>query len=142
MEPRGLNQNKRPQSLRVPGAKALLIHEDPSDLRFYCNILTQRGYRVQTCNSYQQGVDCLEKDLFDFVIVSQGTPRFEGSCVLKRATEINRSQPVLVVARCVDMNSYLEAMQLGAVDYLAEPLTAAELGRVLENHPPCQRIDA
>jgi response regulator of citrate/malate metabolism len=62
--------------------------------------------------------------------------------VLKRATEINRSLPVLVVARCLDMGCYLEAMQLGAVDYLVEPLTASEIGRVLEDHPPIKTLIA
>jgi FixJ family two-component response regulator len=75
-------------------------------------------------------------------MVSQGTPNFEGSCVVKRATEINRSLPVLVVARCVDMGCYLEAMQLGAVDYLVEPLTVLEVVRVLENHPSVQGVAA
>ena len=50
--------------------------------------------------------------------------------------EIDHQLPVLVVARCLDMGCYLEAMQLGAVDYLAEPVTASEIGRVLGNHPP------
>ncbi len=81
-------------------------------------------------------------DVFEFVMVSQGTPKFEGSRVLKRAAEINRSLPVLVVARCLDMSCYLEAMQLGAVDYLVEPLTVLEIGRVLENHPPIQSFEA
>jgi response regulator of citrate/malate metabolism len=62
--------------------------------------------------------------------------------VLKRATETNRSLPVLVVARCLDMGCYLEAMQLGAVDYLVEPLTVSEIGRVLENHPRVQSMAA
>ncbi len=138
MEPRGMEQGKNLQPLRVPRAKALLVHEDPGGLRFYRDILERCGYCVQACNSYQEGVRRLADKPFDFVMVSQGTPKFEGSCVLKRATEINRSLPVLVVARCVDMGSYLEAMQLGAVDYLAEPLTASELGRVLKDHPPVQ----
>ena len=136
MEPRGREQGKSPLPLRIPRAKALLVFEDAGDLRFYRDILERCGYCVQTCNSYQEGVRCLANKPFDFVVVSQGTPKFEGSCVLKRATEINRSLPVLVVARCVDMGSYLEAMQLGAVDYLVEPLTVSELGRVLKDHPP------
>ena len=31
---------------------------------------------------------------------------------------------------------YLEAMHLGAVDYLAEPVTASDMGRVLRSQPP------
>ena len=114
--------------------------EDPGALRHYRSILERHGYRVRICNSYQEGVNLLADQVFHFVMVSQGTPNFEGSRVLKRAAEINRSLPVLVVARFPDMGCYLEAMQLGAVDYLVEPLTVSELGRVLENHPPVQRM--
>ena len=124
----------------VSRGKALLVDEYPEDLQFYSTILEAYGYRIRRCSSYHEGVHCLGDEVFDFVIVSQGTPNFEGSRVLKRAAEINRSLPVLVVARFPDMGCYLEAMQLGAVDYLVEPLTVSELGRVLENHPPVQRM--
>ena len=40
------------------------------------------------------------------------------------------------LARCLDITCYLEAMQLGAADYLADPITSAEMERVLRNHWP------
>lgn len=140
MDPTDANQKENKPPLNFPRAKALLVHEDPDDLRFYRDVLEGYGYRVLTCNSYPEGVRRLAQEVFDFVVVSQGTPRFEGSCVLKCAIEISRSLPVLVVARCVDMDSYLEAMQLGAVDYLVEPLTVLDIGRVLRNYPPSRNI--
>jgi DNA-binding NtrC family response regulator len=130
-----------PQARGVPRGKALLVNEHPEDLQYYFNILEAYGYRVRACNSYQEGIRCLEDEVFDFVIVGQGTPKFEGSCVLERTTEINRSLSALVVARCLDMGCYLEAMQLGAVDYLVEPLTVWEIGRVLTNHPPSRSLE-
>ena len=104
-------------------------------------MLEAYGYQVRRCGAYGEGVRCLGKDTFDFVIVSQGTAKFEGSCVLKRAVEIDHSLPVFVVARCLDMGSYMEAMQLGATDYFVEPLTAWEAARLL---PPqsCLRAAA
>ena len=142
MRPRGVNRDQRGQPHTAWRGKALLVAEDPEDLQYCFNILEEYGYRVRRCDSYQEGVRCLADEVFDFVMVSQGTPNFEGSCVLKRATENNRSLPVLVVARCLDMGCYLEAMQLGAVDYLVEPLTVSEIGRVLENHPPFKSMAA
>jgi DNA-binding NtrC family response regulator len=115
------------------------VEEDPGNLRCDFNVLEGYGCRLRTCNSYRKGVACLTNEVFDFVMVSQGTPNFEGTCVLKRATEINRSLPVLVVARCLDMGCYLEAMKLGAVDYLVEPLTVSVIGTVLQNHPHAGR---
>ena len=52
---------------------------------------------------------------------SQGTPAFEGRQVLERALQLHPKVPVLVVARVLDMHCYLEAMDLGAIDYLERP---------------------
>lgn len=142
MGSRGTYQEVSAQPRCVPRRKALLVDEHPEDLQYYFNILEAYGYRVRACNSYQEGVRWLGNEVFDIVIVSQGTPKFEGICVLERAIEVNRSLPVLVVARCLDMGCYLEAMQLGAVDYLVEPLTVWEVGRVLESYPPVRSIAA
>jgi DNA-binding NtrC family response regulator len=56
-----------------------------------------------------------------------------------RAIEVNPRLPVLVVARFLDMDSYREAIQLGAIDYLIEPLTVWEIGRLLETHSRVER---
>ncbi len=54
--------------------------------------------------------------------------------MLQRAIEIDRRTPILVVTRCLDINCYLEAMQLGALDYLERPLAASEITRLVETH--------
>jgi len=58
---------------------------------------------------------------FDFAIVGQGSASFEGRCVLERAAEMQRNVPIVVVARCLDPRCYLDALELGAVDYLERP---------------------
>ncbi|HZP00712.1 MAG TPA: response regulator [Terriglobia bacterium] len=127
MDPRGTNKPERGQSLLATGGKVLLVDEDPGDLHYYRNILEGYGCWVRACRSYQEGVRCLGEEPFNFVIVTQGSPKFEGRCVLERAVESDRRLPVLVVARCLDMKCYLESMQMGAVDYRVEPLTVQEL---------------
>jgi DNA-binding NtrC family response regulator len=118
-----------------PQGKALIVDECPEDLQHYSTVLEAYGYQVRRCSAYRDGVHRLGNEAFDFVIVSQGSANFEGRCVLKRAVEIDRSLPVLVAARCLDMGAYIEAMQLGARDYLPEPLTAWEIGRLLPPQP-------
>jgi DNA-binding NtrC family response regulator len=132
MRRRYIYQKESAQRSCVPERKALLVDEYPEDLQFYSTILEAYGYRVRRCSSYREGVRCLGEEAFDFVIVSRGTPKFEGRWVLMRAMEMNPRLPVLVVARCLDMDCYLQAMQLGAMDYLVEPLTVWEVGRLLE----------
>ena len=136
MTPKDTNQKGRARPLIARRGKALLVVEDPEGLHYYCNIVKGYGYQVRACSSYPEGVCCLGSEVFDFIMVSQGSRNFEGRCVVERAIEIDRRLPVLVVARSLDMDCYLEAMQLGAVEYLAEPVTVSEIGRVLGNHPP------
>jgi DNA-binding NtrC family response regulator len=57
-----------------------------------------------------------------------------GLSVLDRSVEIEWSVPVLVLARHVCMESYLEAMQQGAVDYLQKPVLPDEMARVVRSH--------
>ena len=135
MELRGEQQKISGGYPTSPEPRALVVDERPDGLEHYAAMLEAYGYQVRRCRSYCEGVRCVGSDSFDFVIVSQGTPKFEGSCVLKRAMEIDRSRPVVVVAPCLDMSSYIEAMQLGAKDYLVEPLTASEVGRLLPPQP-------
>ncbi len=110
----------------------LLVDEDREDLQYFGVILQEFGYQVRGCESYEEGTRLLDSEPFDFIIVSHGSHHFEGRSVLERANQIDRHLPVVVVARCLDMTCYLEAMQLGAVDYLAEPVNVQELGRVVD----------
>jgi DNA-binding NtrC family response regulator len=134
MGPRIENKQWAESTSARPACRILLVDEDPGDLHYYRTILEALGYKIWTCNSFLEGARCLDGENFDLVIVSQGSPDFEGRAVLAHAIEIDRGLPVLVVARCIDMSCYLEAMQLGAVDYLEEPLSVTELVRVVENH--------
>ena len=112
----------------------LLVDEDHAGLLYYSFIFRSFGCQVRSCASYQEAERLLSCDAYDLVVVSQGSPKFEGRHVLERAIQIDRRMRVLVVARTLDIPCYIEAMQLGAVDYLAEPVTEQELRRVAESH--------
>jgi DNA-binding NtrC family response regulator len=78
----------------------------------------------------------LESGTFDIIVVGQGSRDLEGRCVLEGATAFNRRLPVVVAARHLEMGCYLEAMQLGAVDYLAGAFGSAEIARVIRTWAP------
>lgn len=116
--------------------KVLLVEGDPQDLHHYYEFLRQQGCEVVACRSHEEALKILEVERFGLVVVCQGSCAFEGRCVLERAIEIDRHTPVLVLTRCLEMNCYLEAMQLGAVDYLEKPVPPEQIARVLETHLP------
>ena len=67
--------------------KVLLVDEEAGDLRILRLTLEGRGFDVLTCATYKAGIQCLEREPFDLVVVSQGTPAFEGRGVLDRAQQ-------------------------------------------------------
>ena len=99
----------------------LLILEELRDLEVSGTWLRSMGYKILMCSSLAQGMNSLETESVSLVIVSQGTSAFEGRKVLKRALQFHSKVSVLVVARVLDMRCYLEAMDLGAIDYLERP---------------------
>jgi len=105
----------------MKGGTVLLVLEELLDLKTYGSILCSLGYRILMSNSVAEGIKALEAEDVSFVVVSQGTPAFEGRQVLERAHQLRPDVPVLVIARVLDMQCYLEAMDLGAVDYLERP---------------------
>ena len=116
------------------GPRVLMVIDEPESLGHHSELLRALGYEVSACGSYGQALAMLQNEDFDLVTVGQGGMAFEGKGVVMRALEIDRNTPVLVLARVSDMESYLEAMQLGAVDYLEMPVPPEEFMRVLRTH--------
>ena len=115
-------------------ARILLIDEEARDLTNLRQMMEAQGFEVFTCMSYESGVQLLGRELFDFVVVSQGSLAFEGRKVLDRITHLDRRVPVLVLTRCMDIPCYLEAMQMGALDYLEKPVAEADLVSFVRAH--------
>ena len=114
--------------------RVLLVDEDLGDLGLYRALLEGRGFKVTACSSFECGLRSLDAEPFDFVLVSQGSRAFEGRTVLERAMRGDRHRAVLVVTNCIEMPCYLEAMQMGAVDYLQKPIAPPDLLRFVQVH--------
>jgi len=134
------SQDSPPPTRQNPKGRILLVHDDPGSLTFHLMILHEQGFSVRSCSSYEEGIRYLDSEAFEFVIVSQGGPGFEGIAVVEHAMQVGLRLPVLVLTRFHDMRCYLEAMNRGAVDYLEEPLTGSELSRVIETHRKPQHV--
>jgi DNA-binding NtrC family response regulator len=102
-------------------ATVLLVFEELQELESYGSVLCTLGYNIRMCNSAAEGIKALETDDFSLVIVGQGTRAFEGRQVLERSLQLDPNVPVLIIARALNVHCYLDAMDLGAIDYLERP---------------------
>lgn len=137
MKMRRLRDNRSKEGL-VSGPRVLVIMDEPERLILQICLPESLGCEVLACESYAEGLAILQHESFDFVAVGQGGKAFEGREVVARVMEQDRSTPVLVLARTSYMKNYLEAMQLGAVDYLEMPVPTEEFTRVLRTHLRCR----
>ncbi len=114
--------------------RILLVDEDLRDRDHYRRMLHDSGFEVTACADFPEAARLLEAMSFECVVVSQGGPEFNGRVVVERSVARNRYRPVIVMSRYHDVGCYLEAMQLGAVDYLEKPLSAVDIVRAVTTH--------
>jgi DNA-binding NtrC family response regulator len=136
MMPGNCKLDPHPIQSSLPRGRVLLVDEDAKDLKYFTTLLGRMGYAVRAFANYQEAEGYLEHAHFDFVIVNQGSPAFESHRLVELTLARNRQTPVVVLTHCLEMSCYLEAMQLGAADYLEKPLAPAEFERLVTTH--CQ----
>jgi DNA-binding NtrC family response regulator len=136
MMPGNNKPSLHPTQSLLPRGRILLVDEDEKDLKYFTTLLGRMGYSVRAFMNYREAEGCLEHEHFDFVIVSQGSPAFESHDLVQLTLARDRHTRVVVLTRCLEMNCYLEAMQLGAADYLKKPLAPAEFEHLVRTH--CQ----
>ena len=102
-------------------ASILLVFEEPQDLEYYGSIVCGLGYSIRMCTSVEDGMEAIKAENFSLLILSQGSPAFEGRRLLESSLQLHPDLAVLVIARALDVHCYLEAMDLGATDYLERP---------------------
>jgi DNA-binding NtrC family response regulator len=115
-------------------AAVLIVGDGPDDMGEICATIRAAGREVCYACSFAEGVDCLDHESIESVILSQGTRLFEGRSVLVRAIEKDRHLPVLVLTRSLNMQNYLEAMQLGAWDYWEKPVSPEDITKWVSTH--------
>jgi len=136
MMPGNNESSLHPTQSTLPRGRILPVDEDEKDLRHFTTLLGRMGYSVRAFLNHRDAEGCLEHEHFDFVIVSQGSPAFETHDLVQFTLARDRYTPVVVLTRQLEMNCYLEAMQLGALDYLEKPLAPAEFEHLVTTH--CQ----
>lgn len=115
----------------------ILVVDDEQDI---CKALTfllkREGYDVASVNSGEEAISRLERESFDVVITDLKMGKLDGMAVLERAKEINPELPVIMMTAFASIESAVEAMKKGAVDYIVKPFHNEEIRltvkRVLE----------
>jgi two-component system, OmpR family, KDP operon response regulator KdpE len=106
--------------------RILVVDDEPQIRRFLETGLTGRGYRVVTAADGVTALDVLITERPDVVILDLAMPRLDGLEVLRRVRQWS-DVPIIVLSVRDDDPGKVEALDLGADDYLTKPFSMNEL---------------
>ena len=109
----------------------LIVDDDPSFRRLLATILTGDGYQVETAASVDEATALAAKKNFHLVLSDLKLPDGDGLDVLRWWAENAPETPVIMITAFGTVASAVEAMKLGAADYLGKPLSSPDELRVL-----------
>ncbi len=111
----------------------ILIAEDEKGMRDVLEIfLQEEGFHIFSAKDGREAIEMLEKDIFDVVITDVKMPHADGFEVLKRTKELSPSTVVIMITAFGTTESAIEAIKLGAYDYIEKPFKIEEIRVVIK----------
>jgi two-component system NtrC family response regulator len=110
--------------------RILSIDDDPQVQDALAAIL-DREHTLARCADGPSGIAALRRDRFDLVFVDLGLPGADGFEVLRALESIPQPPPVVVLTATDTARTALEALRLGARDYLVKPAAPDEVRAVV-----------
>jgi len=121
--------------------KQILIIEDEANMRHMLEVLLGKsGYEVKTATDGQEGLDAIERERFHFILCDIKMPRMDGMAFLKSAKEKLIDTTVIMMSAYGTVDTAIEAMKLGAYDYISKPFKTDEVLLTLKKAEERERL--
>ena len=111
----------------------LLVVDDEKNLRLVVQKeMTRQGHDVECAEDGEAAWAMLEEEDFDVLLCDINMPRLDGMALLRRTREQSQNPPeVIMLTGQATVESAIEAMKLGAYDYLTKPYRIGELSALV-----------
>ncbi len=111
----------------------LIVDDEPSMLEFLEYMLTKDGYRVSAAQEGARADRMLREQAFDLVISDLRMPDVDGLELLRRARGQDPEMPFIFITAFATSDTAIEALKLGAYDYVTKPFQVEELKNLVRN---------
>jgi len=116
----------------MKGFRILLVDDEVVFTTNMAKLLTNRGYKVTGVNSGEAAVRALEENSYDVVVLDLKMPGMDGITTLKEIKKLGLFTETLILTGHGSIDTALEAIKLGAYDYLTKPCEISELVAKIE----------
>ena len=109
--------------------RIVLIEDDPAIVRLLKKILTNRAMEVVACSTAAEGIEALEHEDWDICLLDRGLPDSDGIEICRRVKAESRfdARWVIMLSGYDSLDARVEALNLGADDYITKPFHSAEV---------------
>jgi len=108
-------------------ASLLLVDDDVTFCRVLKSALEKRGYCVAQAHSVEEAIPIIEANPPEFAVVDLKMKGASGLILVKRLHEIDPNTRIVVLTGYASIATAVEAIKLGATQYLAKPANADEI---------------
>lgn len=113
--------------------RRILVIDDERVICDACRlVLSEKGHTVALKTTGREGLRAIQQGDFDIVLLDMKLPDIDGMEILKAVREEKPGLCVLVMTGYSIMSNAVQAMKLGAADYLSKPFTDDELITAVE----------
>ena len=110
--------------------KILIVDNDEGLLHFLSRFFSIQGFEVNACKDGQSALDILDNEQFDLIMMDYKMPEMNGLDILKFMKKSQVKTPIIIMTAYGTTETAIEAMKLGAYDYLLKPFDREELKRI------------
>jgi two-component system response regulator AtoC len=123
--------------------KRILIVDDEMNMRHMLQImLAKAGYMIETALHGEEALEKMDQNEFDCVLCDLRMPKMDGMTFLKKAREKYPEQTFIMMSAYGNIDNALEAMKLGAYDYISKPFKRDEVLLTLKKAEERERLKA
>src|SRR5919206_729641 len=105
----------------APASSVLVIDDEPVVLDLFQRVLGEKGLVIRLARNAEEALELIEREEFGCVLADKNLPGLDGIEVVRR---VRQSQPhcaCIVMTAYASTESAVEALRLGAVDYIEKP---------------------
>src|SRR6202521_407539 len=119
--------------MKAAAANILLVDDEPGMLRYIRTLLEVDEHKVQTASTGEEALERVQKGLQpDLVLLDLLMPGIDGLQTLEQLRQIRPGTKVVMLSCVSDTRKVVQAIRLGAHDYLTKPFQKAELDAVID----------
>jgi two-component system response regulator PilR (NtrC family) len=117
----------------MSGVRVLVVDDEKSMRDLLAITLEKEGYDVTLADGGEAAVEAIRRDAFDAILTDLRMPKVDGLQVLRSAKDLSPETTVIVITAVASTETAVEAMKLGAYDYVTKPFKLDEVKLIVKN---------